>query len=119
MLKTLGHGAAARSVTFSPDGKMLASTSDDGMVRLWTPEGTLLKTLRGHTAEVRNVSFSPDGKILASGGQDETMRLWDIHTGECLQMLRTKRPYEGMCIQGATGLKDVQRETLKYLGAVD
>lgn len=120
-LKTLrGHTSWVQSVAFSPDGTILASGSCDQTVKLWNlSAGKCQQTIPAHQSWVWSVAFSPDGKIVASGGQDETIRLWDIETGECLKLLRTKRPYEGMCIRGVKGLTEVQREALKFLGAVD
>ena len=75
------HGGGL-SVSFSPDGKIVASGSSDETVRLWdVSEGTLRNTLEGHTDEVNSVSFSPDGQTLASGSSDETVRLWDVSEG--------------------------------------
>jgi WD40 repeat protein len=72
----LVHRRTVIGVSFSPDGKTIASASDDGLVKLWRKDGTLLKTLGGHTANVRSVSFSPDGQMLASASYDHTVRLW-------------------------------------------
>src|SRR5262249_22865586 len=87
-LNLKGHGGSVMAVAFSPDSKLLASSSRDGSIRLWDARtGQSRQTLLGHTMDVYSVVFSPDGSLIASGSGDKTIRLWDARTNKALRTL--------------------------------
>jgi len=83
-----GYHTRVSSVTFAPDGRTLASGSEDNGIRLWNVANcALVRQFVGHQGDVLAVTFSPNGLVLASGSADRTVRLWDVSTGEELAQL--------------------------------
>jgi WD40 repeat protein len=81
-------GGSHNGSAFSPDGKLIATGTESGLVKVWDVEastaatsGQELLTLRGHTAPVAPIAFSPDGTRLASGSFDGTAKVWDVESG--------------------------------------
>src|SRR5262249_17801928 len=74
-----GHTNWLLCVSFSPDGKTLASSGWDSTIKLWdVATGKNTATFKGHIGPIMSVAFSPDGKTLASGGKDKTIKLCDL-----------------------------------------
>jgi WD40 repeat protein len=82
-----GHEESVYSVSFSPDGQVLASASHDQTIKLWHLSSRKdFRTLSGHLW-VYDVAFSHDGQLLASANGDHTVKLWEVHTCNELKTL--------------------------------
>jgi eukaryotic-like serine/threonine-protein kinase len=80
-----GHLASVNALTWSPDGKLIASASDDTFVQIFDAISGKRKLIyTGHSEEVAAVSWSPNGKFIASGGQDGTVQVWDATNGRTI-----------------------------------
>ncbi len=74
-----GHTQPVTRISYSPDGKHIASSSADCTVKVWdTQTGRVTTTFKGHANVVDGVSFSPDGKRIASASADHTLKLWNV-----------------------------------------
>jgi WD40 repeat protein len=83
----VGHLDIVMSMSFSPDGKSLASGSIDRTVKIWDlAREQVVHTLSGHSMWVLSVAYSPDGRTLAAG-IGTTVRLWDAKSGDELASL--------------------------------
>jgi WD40 repeat protein/DNA-binding SARP family transcriptional activator len=97
-IKLLRLPDEARTVAFSPDGKLLATGDYSGETRLWStsdyePVG---RRMEGHTARVQALEFSPDGRTLVTGGSDGKLQLWDVASQTQLGASLTVEPNTAM-----------------------
>lgn len=97
-------------ITFSPDGKLLATASDGQTVDIWEIQtGNRIRTFELGSGQVQSLAFHPDGKILAAGGQGIT-RLWEVQTGQEITSLPgrpgavTNISFHPMGVTGDAGL---------------
>ncbi len=73
-----GHTGLVSSIAFAPDGKLLASAGQDGLVKFWdVATGQERTTFREHAKDVEAIAFTPDGNTLAAGS-GKTVKLWNV-----------------------------------------
>jgi len=70
-------------VRISPDGKLMSTGGDDGVVRVWTfPDLNLVHEFRSHDKEIDDLDFSPDNTRIASISKDRRALVWDVKKGK-------------------------------------
>lgn len=81
-----GHSQRVNALGWSPDGKYLATGSNDQTVQVWDAfTRRLLLTYQGHSGQVNVVRWSPTGTRIASGSTDKTVQIWDaLNAGDKL-----------------------------------
>ncbi|MEM1167981.1 MAG: WD40 repeat domain-containing protein [Cyanobacteria bacterium P01_H01_bin.35] len=88
-LQTLsGHSTWIYAVAISSDGKTIASSSYDGMIKIWhLPTGELILSIDAHTDVVESLAISPNGKILISGSWDDCVKFWNLSNGNLIHAI--------------------------------
>jgi WD40 repeat protein len=85
------HRDAVTDLAFSPDGTVLATSSQDNTCKLYDLRRQReVRTLRGQLLALFSVCFSPDGRRLAAGIGDGRINIWDLETGREVLVLRRR-----------------------------
>jgi WD40 repeat protein len=78
----VGHAGQITGAAWAPGGDRVATSSEDGTVRVWDARsGEIIRKLEGHSGPVNDVAWSPDGEFIASAGDDAKVRVWRAADG--------------------------------------
>jgi hypothetical protein len=79
------HKGWVTGASFSPDGKLIVTASEDKTARVWDAvTGKAVGEPMRHEEELTGASFSPDGKLIVTASDDKTARVWDAMTGKAV-----------------------------------
>ncbi len=85
-----GHTDWVMGLAFSPNGQLLATASKDQTIKIWNPQGQLLRELAGAGGELDSVSFSPNSQLIATGGTGKQVQIWNYATGKVVRTISTE-----------------------------
>ena len=112
-----GHTRPVRFASWSPDGLLVATASDDGTARIWNAQnGEQMQVLRGHSGGVNHVSWSNDGGKILTSGVDRTVKMWDVASGEVITSYEghTTRVWNAIWSQNGSQILSASAENIIF-----
>jgi WD40 repeat protein len=86
---------SVNNVRFLPKSNLLATTGDDGMLRVWHLNGQpFLAPIKAHKGSIKSLNLSQNGQILATAGEDGMVILWDFNGKRRKQVVCISLPRE-------------------------
>lgn len=83
-----GHTMPIWTLSWSPNGRFIASGSDDTTVQVWNVASKECLCTYNGLSNVQTLAWSPEGSLIVSGYYNETAQVWRAFTGECIQVYR-------------------------------
>jgi len=91
VLTITNNNNTINDIAFSPDGSQVATTSGDGISKIWDANtGILVRNLTGYSNEIFDITFNPDGSKVATACWDNSIRIYDVNNGNLLRTLTSQ-----------------------------
>lgn len=108
------HQKGVKTVAFSPNGNLIVTGSNDGSIKLWKTNGSLIKTLNpsANNSPINHVEFSADNQLIAAANMEGMLTIWakegnlinNYNHGEAIYTLSFSPDYQRIATTGYNGV---------------